>query len=570
MSALALTARADTYTWADPTVSGTWDSSAGLWLLDGAPVAYLPQSGSNTVDVVIGDGEHAMTFTYGWGGTVANAGTVDTRNSLTVNAGVTLDLAVANPRITYNTVTNNGLMQMLPGASRIFSVQTGGQGTVQFINSGTVRLGNAGNNLTIGGIVTNTGGLIDVAAGATLLVITNNYTLATGHGIYGGALTMAASSTFSLGNNIQGNLMFADLNYANAGFLLDTSGNGITSSSRQLTYTATDGRLANSGTISVWQSPNHDFTGTNDIHTAYFHQSGGNVFTNSGLISVLNESVTGTYANSAASYRELGAAFSVQNNGAAGGSFTNSGRIDIRNTAHGDTTGTTYARLTVSAGANFTNSGTIAISLGADTTDDALHTATLLVAEDWTNTGVIIVDRANKTLAMASLDLTGQTYTQTGADAATRLLNGGRLEAAAVNISGGTLAGAGEVLAATTIGNGGVLDPAGTLTFSSLTLNAGAILDFDAAASDLLQVNGDLNLNGGALSLSGYTGDDPLLLANYTGSLLGTDLAVGDDYALDFSITGKIYLATIPEPNGLALLLTGTAALLFIPRRRQK
>ncbi|MDR1190040.1 MAG: PEP-CTERM sorting domain-containing protein [Verrucomicrobiales bacterium] len=561
MAALTMNLNADTYTLNGETLAdgGTvaWDSSATYWLLNGTATTLLPQGGA---DVVIDNatGADPLVFTYGFGGTAAGVGNVD-RNSLTISDSVTLKVTSGN-RIGYTTMTNRGLMEVT--VSRSIAGNAAGNQNVTLTNSGTFRLG-AGATLTLRtNSITNTGGLIDVGSGAT-------FSLGSGNGnggISGGALNVADGATFTNGADVNGTALLSGVAIDNVGVTVVSQVGGL-SGNRVLQHTATNGVFNNTGTVVVSQGTTHNFTNANSTHTVTFTQSGANVFTNSGVVSVLNESVTSL------DYLVAGVNFTVANNSAADGKFTNDGRIDIRNNARGANTGTTYARFTVNNGADFTNTGTINVALGDDTTDDALHTATLFINTDWTNTGAITVDRANKALATASFELNGKVYTQTGAGSEMRLLNGGQLKAVRLNINGGTLGGAGVITGTTTINSGATLDPDGTLTLDSLIMNEGSILNFSAAADDFLQINGNLNFNGATLTLTDYLGGDPLLLATYTGDLLGQNLNVSaiPDAVLDFDIIGKnIYLSIIPEPAPSFLLLLGGIILALTVRRRRR
>ncbi len=88
------------------------------------------------------------------------------------------------------------------------------------------------------------------------------------------------------------------------------------------------------------------------------------------------------------------------------------------------------------------------------------------------------------------------------------MLAGGVLNAATVNLDGGTLGGGGTI-AANVVVNGGTLapgDPTTTHIDGDLTVDANGeiVLDVDgiaAAAFDLLDIAGDLHLDGGMLDI---------------------------------------------------------------------
>jgi hypothetical protein len=81
-----------------------------------------------------------------------------------------------------------------------------------------------------------------------------------------------------------------------------------------------------------------------------------------------------------------------------------------------------------------------------------------------------------------------------------------------VNVDVGTFGGSGAVSGNVVINNGGHIAPgasAGVLNVGALTLNPGSILDFELdtpAASDQINVTGELALNGGAFDITNLGG----------------------------------------------------------------
>lgn len=120
---------------------------------------------------------------------------------------------------------------------------------------------------------------------------------------------------------------------------------------------------------------------------------------------------------------------------------------------------------------------------------------------------------------------------------------GGQSSSVAV-ASGGVLGGSGIIGGSVHVADGGILSPgagsgaAGTLTTGSLTLDSGAILNYDlgqaevagGALNDLTVVNGDLALNG-TLNVSTTPAGDFLpgvyRIFNYTGALTDGGIRVG-------------------------------------------
>lgn len=155
--------------------------------------------------------------------------------------------------------------------------------------------------------------------------------------------------------------------------------------------------------------------------------------------------------------------------------------------------------------------------------------------------------------------------------------------------SGATLGGTGTVGGLVTVASGGHLAPGaspGTLTLAGgLTLNSGAVLDFElgpVAYDQLLITGGTFTGSGGTggalfnLSEYGYFSPGTYTLIDWLDAtpLVDVDLAdfvVGagpDRYNYSFAIVGsELQLTAIPEPGALALL--AAAGLLALGRRRR-
>ena len=160
------------------------------------------------------------------------------------------------------------------------------------------------------------------------------------------------------------------------------------------------------------------------------------------------------------------------------------------------------------------NTATINSAIGGTGGISQLDTGTLILAGDNTFTGGIVVDSGG-----------------------TLQLDGTIVSSAAIN-NGSTLTGTGTA-ANVTIFNGATIAPgedgtAGVLTTGDLRLFGEAILEYDLgapddlAASDRIQVNGDLTLDGtvNATDIGGF-GLGVYRLIDYTGTLTDNGLVVG-------------------------------------------
>ncbi|MDR1190138.1 MAG: autotransporter adhesin family protein [Verrucomicrobiales bacterium] len=542
VSTLALVlnvAQADEFKW-DLTGSGNWNTDTNWYNVTLSATASGTYPFTGDIVTIIGSGN------------IVNVPQVNplTGNpaSLTIESDATLMFNSGLREMQNTVITNAGLILFKSGG---FNMNTD-----NVTNTGTIAVDGAQGAIIHG--VNNTGGLI---------VLRSGYLNSGFNALIGGQLEILATGTYSQ-TDVQGTNKLDSVTVTNAGLLNWSSwiSKGETSS-RTKSLTLTDGTFANSGIVNLQQLGSSSTAAVNLSHNLNMQLSGSNVFTNSGQLLILNNT-SDTQTNDQIAQFTVNSGATLENGSGAA--------ITISNSASGTANSgyAQYARLTVSDGATFTNSGSITVSLDAATTDDAQHYATLLINRDWTNTGVITVDRANKTAAVAALDLTGQAYTQTGADAVTRLLNGGQLNAASATISAGLLGGNGVISAATTISAGATLDPDGTLTLTSLTLDAGGILNFSLADTDLLNITGNLTLGGATLNLT----DDEVSTGTYSIANYGTltdgyaltvsGLADEYTYKLDFITDSKISLTIIPEPSTWVLLLTGALTLAALRRRR--
>jgi hypothetical protein len=564
----ALTARADEYHWIGST-SGTWDANfTDNWYNDttgttsgtlpGINNAWYPTLTSATTGtdyITIGSGNDLFFNVNKYN---IKGLKVESSATLTFNSG---------DRFGFNEYLQNaGVLILKTSGQKVLSQVTSTVMPLNITNTGTIIASGPGAVWILSISGTNTGGLLRAENGGSL-------NMAFSKDIWGGAISIGVSSTFTHDNvqtNGQGTLVLHDVAFDSAGHFDWQQTNGAHNKS----ITFTGGGFTNSGSVTFAASGSHG--GANPRSWVDLQLAGDLTATNSGFMSFRNTDGTNYEINTATANLDEYVRLVVNLSG--DGSFVNSGHIEVYNNTIG-TVGANraqYAALTVNDGAKFTNTGTISVSLGTDTLDDAQHYATLLINTDWTNTGVITVDGADKTLAEARIDLGTKIYTQTGADSVTRLAHGGQLKAAAVTISDGTLAGAGEVLAATTVSTGGILDPDGTLTLNSLTLSAGSILNFSFADNDLLDITGNLTLRGATLNLTDsevatgtYTiASYDTLSDNYTLSVSGLS---GDyNYELDFLTNSQVNLIiTIPEPSTWALLLTSAMTLLLALHRRR-
>jgi hypothetical protein len=545
LSAAALTARADTYTWADPTVSGTWDATTlANWLVSGS----IPTVAPGTADDVVISSDTGVIITLS--GVLA-----PNINTLTVNSGATLLVTGGNRGAFATGIINAGLMYVT--GTRPFAQLPNGQGTLTVTNTGTITLA-AGSLLSLAGQVTNTGGRFDVQAGGALNVV--GMTL-----LQGGILDIASGASV-IQNDVQaiGGFKLENVTISNHSQWVWSSMTGGGGRNKEMTVSG--GAFDNAGLFTLSQLGDVVNGGSGYGRNLSVYVKDNNSFTNSGTIAISNSTPDVSPGNEYAQFVV-----------SAGGTLTNSGRLTVSNAATNTETNVNtsqYALLSIAADGEFINTGTVSVSLDDAVADETFHYATLFIGKSWVNDGAIIVSAANKIAASAKLDVRGD-YTQSAPGAALLVADGGLASVAGnLTVSGGVLGGAGRIAAtgAITVSDG-LLDPDGTLRLSNLTLSPDAVIEFNLD-TDLLNIDGALALNDATLNLThSALADGSYLLANY-GALVNDALTISGrsdyNYALNFTTSGKIFLdlTAIPEPSAWALLATGGALLAWWRRRR--
>ncbi|KAA0010824.1 autotransporter outer membrane beta-barrel domain-containing protein [Billgrantia pellis] len=212
------------------------------------------------------------------------------------------------------------------------------------------------------------------------------------------------------------------------------------------------------------------------------------------------------------------------------------------------------------------------------------------ISGDVLNNGTLLVDRADS-LAIGGTISGNGALVQDGSG--TTILSGDNTYSGATNInqgtllvngdqsaatgtvtvaSGATLGGSGELGGTVTALNGGRISPgnsAGTLTMGNLALSSGSFLDFELGAkniiggtlNDLLEVNGDLTLDGTLnVDLTPGGAFDPGIyrVINYSGGMTNNTLDLGTLPA--GTAPGDVYIQTevaqqvnLINTNGLTL-----------------
>jgi T5SS/PEP-CTERM-associated repeat protein len=501
-----------------------------------------------------------ITVPTDWLGVDYNVGNTGTNNYLQISSGGIL-YNVANGVIGFQSTANNNAA-LVTGAGSVWS------------NSSSLSVGfsGAGNQLTIAnsGTVFNTSGYIGRRDSNNTVLVTgsgsvwsNNGSLGVGHYGAGNQLTISNGGTVyeyydgDIGRNpgASNNVVLVTgagsvwTNRVDLNVGLADVGNQLAIVNSGKVYSASGsigaGAGADNNTVLV-SGAGSLWSNNSDLYVGYFGAGNNLMITNGGTVGVGGNMLVGSEASSSNNQVLV-----------ADGNLNMVGMLEVRRGTLQLDSGTVRANsllLTNSAGKLVLNGGTLSVD-----TPLSVSNGTIEVNHNWG--GLITV--------------------------------GG----------GGTLGGTGLVGSAT-IQSGGILSPGnspGTLTFSNLTLSAGAIVTneiFSLASHDLiiatnLTVNGTVVWN---LTLTGtvlpYTNNLTLFaIENYLGaitndwlSLGGTNLLHEGDSFVVQSTDGSnnffrisylggaghdVVITAVPEPGTMLLLFLGCGGLLVF-RRRQK
>ncbi|BCU77857.1 hypothetical protein llg_25720 [Luteolibacter sp. LG18] len=175
---------------------------------------------------------------------------------------------------------------------------------------------------------------------------------------------------------------------------------------------------------------------------------------------------------------------------------------------------------------------------GSSATDLTISAALRNQSGDFANAAGGLTKSGAGTMALTGAN----TYTgATTVSAGTLLVDGSTAAGSAVSVAAsGTLGGTGTVGGAVTAA--GKIAPGdtgtGTLTTGNAALTGTLAVQVDGAATDKLQVNGNLDLTGATLNVSvlggGFTAAS-YVIAEYTGTLTGTFASVPSGYAVAYN-----------------------------------
>ncbi len=548
---------------ASTTVSGVISGAGGL-VKEGSGTLTLTAANSYGGNTVVNDGVLALSGagTSGIGTmTLAGDAVVDisaasgtrTFSGLTGSAGTSIVQGANNVQVAGGgnfagiisgtgglTKATNGLVLNLTGVNSYTGTTavTGGtlaiSGAGSIASSATVSLSGANTQLDISGSagdqtigrLVSTQATSSVGLGANDLEIVNNGTTATFAGVIGGQGGIIKSGTgtqiFTSNNVYQGDttvnggiLRAAAIDAFGEGALITNAGatadlNGFTQAADGIGGAGTVALGAATGGLTLDGTGSNSFSGTLS-GAAGLTKTGSGTQTLSGT-----NSYTGATAINGGTLALAGSANLANSASTTVGS---GGTLSIA----AATGGSTVNALNADAGSN--------IVLGANSLT-ANNAANSTVAGDVSGIGSFIKDGAGTLTLSGANTLTGLLDVTEGAVALTGSVAGG----AAVS-GGATLAGTGTVGGVLTVADGTIapgVNGVGTLTTGGLVLGTNSILNLDlgmpgvAGASDRIQVNGNLTLDGtvNATDIGGF-GTGVYRIIDYTGTLTDNGLTVG-------------------------------------------
>jgi fibronectin-binding autotransporter adhesin len=539
------------YTGAGDTTNRLFTLSAGTTFIEssGAGAIVFTDTGL----VTLADPNQARTIALGGTNTGANtlAGSIGNAGAgvttLAKNDGGAWVLTGAN---TYTGLTNINAGTLILGNGGT----TGAIASATINNFGVLGF-NRSDTLIYGGVITQTGAVQQLGAGATILTGTNSYT---------GGTTISAG-TLQLGNggttgSITGNVINDGVLTFNRSDVVTF--NGVISGA---------GSVRQGGAGTTILAGVNSYAGGTAIDAGTLQvSSDANLGAAAGALSFSNGMLRTTANITSARNATLAGAGAVLTD--AGTSFTLGGAIS----GAGGLTKSGAGALILTGASSYAGGTTIsggALSLGNGG-------ATGSILGDVTNNGSLIFDRSNNFGFGGLVSGTGS-VTQSGAGVVTLTannsytgvtdVNAGRLlingdQSAATGLtsvaSGAALGGSGIIGGNVNVASGGILAPGnspGTMTINGdLSLASGSVLDFEfgqadvagGPLNDLVNVGGNLVLDGTinvGVSAGGAFGGGLYRVFNYGGALTDNGLTlgllpVGSNVTVQTSVAGQVNL----------------------------
>ena len=564
-----------------PSLSHFWSRTCAAVVLTGVSSGFISPSLLAVTSTWNGGGSDNNWQTAGnWGGTAPSAGNEltfggSTRPSNTNNftAGTAFSgITFASGASAFTLAGTNGIALSGSITNSSSNLQTI---TIPLTLTSTLTVDTGSAGITLGGtgagasgVISGAGGLTKNGSGNLTLNAKNTYT---------GATTINAG-TLTFGNTSEGNL-------SSTTAVTIASGATLALGAYNPSPTHQAGSIAGAGSITSTANASTFTVGADNTSTLF----SGSISAGVGQVLTLTKTGTGVLTLSGTNTR-------VQTQ-------VNGGTVVFQKTSANPTTATAAAAGSIGLGVGGTgdySDSNVASLFNSTLTGFTLNSASGVAIDttggNFTQSTALTAARALTKLGANTLTLTGNnTYSGgTTISAGTVLANNatGSLGTGAINVlTGATVGGTGKIAGATTITSGAILAPgvtAGNLTFSAgLTLNTGAILDFDlGSTSDKIYVTGGtLTGSAGTVTLNiadgiGF-GIGPYTLFDFTGASGTSGFDIADfvfgttnplyKYSLGFNgNTLELYAVAIPEPTTCAAFagLLGLGAAMTRRRRR--
>jgi fibronectin-binding autotransporter adhesin len=444
-------------------------------------------------DLTLGDAVNSGAITFSAPVNLGGATRTLTTDSAVTLAGAITNGSLAKAGSAPLTLTGSNSFGTTSIGAGVLNIGDGGTsgnlGTGNISNQGALAINRSG-TLSIPGVISGTGSLEINGGGTVTLTGLNTYT---------------GTTTIHPGSNL---VLSMGINYAEShvGSAV-TIGSGSTllltvPHATGFAYSLAGNKVAADITINAGGTVNRN---GNDTYIQGLTMTGNSVVTGGGGLRLC--------ANVTATSDATGAP-TINNMALVGGSYTNAGNTHTLTVVHGP--------------------GSVATS---DLTIGPIDQVSQAGATN-------IIKEGNGTLTLTGASIfTGTTTVNTG----TLELNGTLTSATTVKTTA-TLKGSGSSSSTLSVESGGTVAPGnsiGTLGAGATTLAGTYVCEVDASTSDVLAVNGALNLTGSTLELSGTPAAASYTIATYTGALTGTftaSPALPSGYSVDYSTPGVIKL----------------------------
>jgi autotransporter-associated beta strand protein len=571
----------------------------------------LMLTGANTYAATsVGNTVSGGTLQIGDGGTSGNIGsgdvTIAAASNLAFNRSDTVTVA-NNIGGAAGTVTQMGSGTLVLSGNNTFGTTAGGlvviagtvkagsatglNGSIATVNNGVLDLN--GFNVTLGGLAGTPGGTVtdnSVGAGTTTLTVNQ-----AGNLNFSGAIANSASKTVALTKTGAGNLTLDDTAANTFTGLTTVTGGTLTLSKSGVPAILGNVQIGDGVGSDILQLGAQDQIADTSVLSFTAGPSGSSAFFRINGFNETIKGITTTVANAAV----------IENNGpsgtatltvdTSGSDFTydgifrdrsvagnlgifaltksGAGTLTVANTAR--VAATSYTGATTITGGKLiidnldafssviTNNSAAADALTFNQTTKNLSLTTLVPIS---GTGALTKTGAGTLTLAAFNSYTGATKVAGG----TLIINGGLDPASTVTVaSGATLGGVGSVNGNVIVSGGAHIGGAtattpGTINVGGLTLNSGALLDFEFGnSSDLINVMnpGSLTLSGGAINLFATGGAAPLTNGTYTLIDYNTNyLGQLANLTVNNPIIGKLYTFHDDTANTLITVTVGDDA----------